>query len=171
MSDDDVHYDPAEFHAAQREEFDAEELAVQRALEDHELMTGITALLNKRSRENRSNTPDFILSALMMSALDAYERMTATRDAWYGIAPSPGRTAPAHTQTSGLDDDGLRYRLWSIKKGAWWRRNEFGYTSDPNDAGQYTRPEALKRVAQSALSGRRELVTCMVVVQPVGGAA
>ena len=33
----------------------------------------LTQLLNKWSRENASNTPDFVLADLMLSSLEAYE--------------------------------------------------------------------------------------------------
>lgn len=148
-----LHYDPAEARA------------VQQALDDNTLLTDITAVLNRHSRENRSNTPDFVLAAFVLSALDAFERLTAARDTWYGIAPEPGRPRLArHAAAIGLDDDGLQYRLWSNKAYGWWRPDDEGYTPDPAEAATYTRPEALKRVAQSALSGRREHVTSMVVV-------
>lgn len=149
-------------------EVDAEEHDVQQALDDQTLLTEITAVLNRHSRENRSNTPDLVLAAFIMSALDAAERLIATRDVWYGIAPAPGR--PRQTAPTDLDDDGLQYRLWSLKHGGYWRPDDEGYTSDPVDAGTFTRSEALKRVAQSALSARLELVTCMVVVTPAEAA-
>lgn len=135
------------------------------------LLADLVSVINRHSRENASNTPDMILAVVMLAALQTFEVATTHRDMWYGIAPAPGWTAPpgAVQPNREPEDDGLRYRLWSNKKNAWWRRAEFGYTSDPNDAEQYTRAEALKRVAQSALSGRVESVTCMVVVPPTGG--
>jgi len=47
-------------------------------------------LLNCYSRENESNTPDYILAKFMMDCLDAYEMATNRRDKWFGIKPAPG---------------------------------------------------------------------------------
>ena len=55
----------------------------------------LAQFLNQRSREAVSNTPDFILSAYMISCLEAYEEAARARDAWYGIHPSPGNPGPS----------------------------------------------------------------------------
>jgi hypothetical protein len=44
----------------------------------------LTDLLNSVSMENRSNTPDFILSELLAGCLDAFDKATNARTAWYG---------------------------------------------------------------------------------------
>lgn len=133
----------------------------ERRVEDNALRTELRALLNRNSRENRSNTPDFVLAGVMMAALTAFEAHTTTRDSWYGISPAPGKGLHA-----GLGDDGLYYVLWSNKVEQWWRADDAGYTRHVAEAGLYVRSEALRRVAQSALSGQLDLVTCMVVAPP-----
>lgn len=50
----------------------------------------VADLLNRHSRENRSNTPDYLLAHFLMASLDAFERTVNDRDRWYGIKPSPG---------------------------------------------------------------------------------
>lgn len=40
--------------------------------------------LNKASRENESNTPDYLLAAYLMSCLEAGENLIVSRDQWYG---------------------------------------------------------------------------------------
>lgn len=50
----------------------------------------LAQLLNRHSRENDSGTPDFILARFMQSALDAFNKATATRDHWYGKTNLPG---------------------------------------------------------------------------------
>lgn len=62
----------------------------------NDLMTRLTSILNMESRENFSNTPDFILAEYMMDCLKAFERANNRRDTWYGISPEPGwdRTKP-----------------------------------------------------------------------------
>lgn len=48
------------------------------------LQEELAALLNKRSAERRSNTPDFVLAEYMLSCLRAFEQATIARDSWYG---------------------------------------------------------------------------------------
>ena len=43
-------------------------------------------LINKHSKENYSNTPDFILAEYMSDCLRAFERASRQRESWYGIA-------------------------------------------------------------------------------------
>jgi hypothetical protein len=47
------------------------------------LQVDICDLLNSYSRENRSDTPDFILAQYLMDALEAFERATHRRTIWY----------------------------------------------------------------------------------------
>lgn len=51
----------------------------------------LSSLLNKCSRENGSNTPDWILANYMTSCLEAFEIASNRRDQWYGIDPCPGK--------------------------------------------------------------------------------
>lgn len=46
------------------------------------LVTEITALLNKHSRENVSNTPDFVLAEVMVAALRSFEAAKNKSKAW-----------------------------------------------------------------------------------------
>ena len=57
-----------------------------------DLRTELASLLNRYSRENVSNTPDFILRDFMWDALKAFERGVKRRDDWYGINPEPGKS-------------------------------------------------------------------------------
>ena len=54
------------------------------------LQQEITSALNRASRENASNTPDFILAQYLLRCLNAFEMATIDRDKWYGISPIPG---------------------------------------------------------------------------------
>lgn len=58
--------------------------------------------------------------------------------------------------------DGLTYLLWSAKHQMWWRPDERGYTANIDEAGRYTRADAVRIVAQSAFHGDLAKVTCMV---------
>jgi len=55
-----------------------------------EVRKEIESLINRLSRENVSNTPDFILAEFMTKALEAAEAIIKDRDRWYGIDPKPG---------------------------------------------------------------------------------
>ena len=44
-------------------------------------------LINQHSRENESDTPDFILAQYMLSCLEAYEKAIKLRDEWFDYEP------------------------------------------------------------------------------------
>lgn len=50
----------------------------------------LTRLLNSKSKENESNTPDFVLAEFLIKALEAFNVATNTREDWYGIQCAPG---------------------------------------------------------------------------------
>lgn len=43
----------------------------------------IRQVLNRASRENESNTPDYLLAEYLMSCLEAGENLIVSRDSWY----------------------------------------------------------------------------------------
>ena len=47
-------------------------------------------LLNRLSREEDSNTPDFILAEYLMACLGAFEVASNRREVWYGVEHVPG---------------------------------------------------------------------------------
>jgi hypothetical protein len=51
----------------------------------------IEAALNEHSRENESNTPDYILAKYLLDCLRAFEMATKARESWYGVELAPGR--------------------------------------------------------------------------------
>lgn len=59
-----------------------------------ELVRDVATVLNKQSAENCSNTPDFILAEVMVSALEAFEDGSRQRERWYGSGLSIGRDQP-----------------------------------------------------------------------------
>ena len=50
----------------------------------------LTDLLNRYSRENESNTPDFILATYLVACLDAYDAAVKRRAEWFGRIDSIG---------------------------------------------------------------------------------
>lgn len=56
------------------------------------LKEDIADVINRYSRENRSNTPDFILAEMLSGVLGVFEMGIRSRDKWYGIAPEPGKS-------------------------------------------------------------------------------
>lgn len=44
----------------------------------------IASVINRHSRENRSNTPDHLLAEFTLDALDAFDRVVNMRETWYG---------------------------------------------------------------------------------------
>lgn len=53
------------------------------------LETEIAAVLNARSAENASNTPDFILAQFLLGCLAAWNTGVQQRENWYGRDPRP----------------------------------------------------------------------------------
>lgn len=43
----------------------------------------LTNLINRHSKESGSNTPDFILAALLHNVLDAFNTAVQARDRWH----------------------------------------------------------------------------------------
>ena len=44
----------------------------------------LTQLLNRHSKENESNTPDFILAKYLLDCLGSFNNAIAARKSWYG---------------------------------------------------------------------------------------
>jgi hypothetical protein len=57
------------------------------------LANEIRAAINRCSRENISNTPDFILAEYLLSCLAAFESASMRREEWYGRHLSIGGNA------------------------------------------------------------------------------
>jgi hypothetical protein len=54
------------------------------------LQKDIEALINRHSRENESNTPDYILATFMLDCLRAFELASRERERWYNMHCEPG---------------------------------------------------------------------------------
>ena len=52
----------------------------------------LAQLINHHSRENGSNTPDYVLAHFLANVLEAFDGAVRTRDGWYGIHPYPGHS-------------------------------------------------------------------------------
>lgn len=61
-------------------------------MEKSELENKLRDLLNSESREQDSNTPDFILAEFMMNCLDAFELASNKREVWYDVELTPTET-------------------------------------------------------------------------------
>jgi hypothetical protein len=57
----------------------------------------------------------------------------------------------------------LRFLLWSNKHSMWWRADARGYTLNADEAGRYSKSDAIGFVVASSYNGRLDEVTCMVV--------
>ena len=58
----------------------------------------LTNLINKRSVENGSDTPDFLLAEYLTNCLKSYETVVTARDKWFGVSmwsrKEPGMAKP-----------------------------------------------------------------------------
>jgi len=50
----------------------------------------LQSLINRFSKENASNTPDFILAVYLENCLDAFNMACQQRETWYGRGPADG---------------------------------------------------------------------------------
>lgn len=66
-----------------------------RAADHGNLRRDLAEVLNRHSRENGSNTPDFILAQYLANCLDAFDVAMSGRSMWYGHADSIGGPIPA----------------------------------------------------------------------------
>lgn len=57
--------------------------------EDDAFRTDLVDLINRHSRENASETPDFILAEYLAACLDAFDAAAKRRTEWFA-APAPG---------------------------------------------------------------------------------
>jgi len=53
----------------------------------------LSALINKHSMENDSDTPDYLLAEFLIGCLNSYNRVINARDNWYG----PKHDSNAHS--------------------------------------------------------------------------
>jgi len=60
-----------------------------------ELRDEIAQVLNRYSRENRSDTPDHLLAEFVLDSLDAFDRVVRMREGWYGRVLRYGTDVPA----------------------------------------------------------------------------
>lgn len=61
-------------------------------MEENEFKDELRCLLNRHSRENASNTPDFILAQYLLASLLAFETAVQQRETWYGRDARPKET-------------------------------------------------------------------------------
>jgi hypothetical protein len=59
----------------------------------------LTDLINRHSRENESDTPDFILARYMEKSLHAFTDATRWREQWYGRSPRMPEYTAAFSNT------------------------------------------------------------------------
>lgn len=59
-----------------------------------DLVESFRNAINLVSRENVSQTPDFILAEVAMRAIEEFEVACTRREEWYGYSNRPCQTAP-----------------------------------------------------------------------------
>lgn len=57
----------------------------------------IETVINRHSKENGSDTPDFILAEYLHHCLVVFDQTVRQRDAWYGITTRFGRLVEVET--------------------------------------------------------------------------
>lgn len=68
-------------------------------------------LINKYSKENESNTPDFILAEYLVDCLNTFDKVSKAREHWYGRGP-----AVSQEELVAMAEDGYKVRLAAEKE-------------------------------------------------------
>lgn len=61
-------------------------------------MAELSTLINRHSKENESDTPDFILAEYLNSCLNAFSAATVARGKWNGRPPVKCSNPPGDSQ-------------------------------------------------------------------------
>jgi len=74
-----------------------------------------------------------------------------------GLTEEEAREVADRVADTGFDPTGIKdvwspYLIWSHEHGAWWGPGGFGYTSNMDEAGRYSREEAI-RICRKAIPG------------------
>ena len=64
------------------------------AADDGDLRKGLAEVLNRYSRDNGCNTPDFILAQYLANCLDAFDVAVQKRAQWFGRMDTIGGSLP-----------------------------------------------------------------------------
>jgi len=94
------------------------------------LANEIRAAINRCSRENISNTPDFILAEYLLSCLAAFESASMRREEWYGRHLSIGGNArqpeepPANGEQLAQPAKCLDCEYWQKPRGGFCLRGD-----------------------------------------------
>lgn len=60
----------------------------------------LASIINRHSKENGSDTPDFMLAEYLADCLELFDRSVKAREKWYGRAPqlTPSYEHPAEPE-------------------------------------------------------------------------
>lgn len=62
----------------------------EKSARSSEFRRDLATLLNRHSKENGSNSPDWILADYLADCLEIFDRGVRARERWYGIESAPG---------------------------------------------------------------------------------
>lgn len=65
-------------------------------------------LINKHSKENDSNTPDFILADYLIGCLNAFDKTIQMRESWYGRNLTVNQNIPITAAPPSVSDEELQ---------------------------------------------------------------
>jgi len=91
-------------------------------------------LINCHSRENGSNTPDFILAQFLHQCLDAFDTAVRLRDRWYGRIQEPGGI-----EINSVDPESPPMPTQPLEPQRIDKSGEPDHCSDPDHEGGFSR--------------------------------
>lgn len=107
---------------------------------DADFQTELTELINKFSKENGSNTPDFILSRYLCDCLRAFDATTVERDMgrtinqpakWHRADEPPIEGLLVLTAAKAKTKTGWRMAVSYVGGGTWWYADNLGKSMWP----------------------------------------
>ncbi len=69
------------------------------------LRNDIRTAINCASRENATNTPDFVLAEYLINCLNAFDQAIVRRAQWYGRMDVPGHGSMPYANPYAVDND------------------------------------------------------------------
>ena len=75
-----------------------------------EFLQDLRSLINSHSKENGSNSPDYILACYLDACLNVFNTAVKQRDAWFGVKLQPGKpTTRVKRNRVVVEDESVKY--------------------------------------------------------------
>jgi hypothetical protein len=76
----------------------------------------LTSVLNRYSKENGSNTPDFLLADYLIECIKTFDKVTRHREQWYSSVFKPFKSAEDAANDINYNNECARKTLGVVQK-------------------------------------------------------